>query len=48
MGEKEQLQAVIAKQTKELADNAEIITTMNSIKTISEETIDTTRNNMRA
>jgi murein DD-endopeptidase MepM/ murein hydrolase activator NlpD len=40
MSEKEQLQAVIAKQTKELADNAEIITTMNSIKTISEEAID--------
>ena len=40
MSEKEQLQAVIAKQTKELADNAEIITNMNSIKTISEEAID--------
>ncbi|NLW01752.1 MAG: M23 family metallopeptidase [Clostridiaceae bacterium] len=40
MSEKEQLQALIAKQAKELADNAEIITTMQSIKTISEEAID--------
>ena len=40
MSEKEQLQALIAKQAKELADNAEIITTMKSIKAISEEAVD--------
>lgn len=40
MSEKEQLQALIAQQTKELAENAEIITTMSSTKTISEAAID--------
>ncbi|HOQ76572.1 MAG TPA: M23 family metallopeptidase [Thermoclostridium sp.] len=40
ISEKEQLQTLIAKQTKELADNAEIITTMKSIRTISEEAVD--------
>jgi len=43
LSEKEQLEALIAKQAKELAENAEIITTMNSVKTISEEAIDSYR-----
>lgn len=40
LSEKEQLQALIAEQTKELEESAEIITTMNSAKAISEEAID--------
>lgn len=40
LSEKEQLEALIAKQAKELEENAEIITTMSSVKTISEEAVD--------
>jgi murein DD-endopeptidase MepM/ murein hydrolase activator NlpD len=40
LGEKQMLESMIAKQSKELAENAEIITTMNMTKTISEKAID--------
>lgn len=40
LSEKEQLEALIAQQAKELAENAEIITTLNSVRTISEEAIE--------
>lgn len=39
LSEKEQLEALIAKQAKELAENAEIINTLESAKTISAEAV---------
>ena len=40
LSEKDRLENLIANQSKELAENAEIITTMNSTKTISEAAVD--------